>query len=139
MTTFLNPPGVFGPTELVSQAAVADPDQALVLLSGQVAWGDDGAFVGIGDHAAQVAQIVSRLDVILAEIGATRADIVKETIYVVDHRPDLVPFVIGPLREGVSVPPASTYIGVQTLYAPEALVEIDFVISVPRARLRPSR
>lgn len=135
MTRLLSPNVVFGLPDLVSQVGIVDESDALVFLSGQVAWDDDGALTGIGDHGAQVAQIVVRLDALLASIGATRADIVKETIYVVDHSPELVPVILGPLREGVPTPPTSTYIGVQCLYTPDALVEMEFVVCVPRHRL----
>jgi enamine deaminase RidA (YjgF/YER057c/UK114 family) len=135
MTRLLSPNVVFGLPDLISQVGVVNDTDALVFISGQVAWDDAGALVGIGDHGAQVAQIVSRLDALLATIGATRADIVKETIYVVDHSPELVPVILGPLRDGVPVPPTSTYIGVQSLYSPDALVEMEFVVSVPRNRL----
>lgn len=135
MTRLLSPNAVFGPADLISQVAVVDETDALVFVSGQVAWDDEGSLVGIGDHGAQAAQIIARLDVLLATIGATRADIVKETIYVVDHSPELVPAILGPLRDGVPIPPTSTYIGVQSLYSPDALVEMEFVVSVPRDRL----
>ena len=135
MTLLLNPSSVFGLPDLVTQVGVVDSDDALIFLSGQVAWGDDGSLVGPGDHGAQVAQIVRRVDAILAEFGATRAYIVKETIYVVDHSPELVPVILGALREGVPTPPTSTYLGVQCLYTPEALVEIEFVAAVPRAHV----
>jgi enamine deaminase RidA (YjgF/YER057c/UK114 family) len=135
MTRLLSPDVVFGLPELISQLGVVDESDALVFLSGQVAWDDDGALVGLGDHGVQAAQIVTRLDSLLATLGATRADIVKETIYVVDHSPELVPLILGPLRDGVPTPPTSTYLGVQSLYSPDALVEMEFVVSVPRNRL----
>jgi enamine deaminase RidA (YjgF/YER057c/UK114 family) len=138
MNRLLSPNVVFGMPDVISQIAVIDDTGSLAFISGQVAWDDDGALVGIGDHAAQVAQIVSRLDALLETIGATRADIVKETIYVVDHSPELVPVILGPLRDGVPTPPTSTYIGVQCLYSPDALVEMEFVVSVPRNRLTAS-
>ncbi|GAA2224627.1 RidA family protein [Herbiconiux moechotypicola] len=131
MTEFVNPPTVFGLPGLISQLGVVGAGQSLLFVSGQVAWGDDGEFVGVGDHGAQVARIVERVDGLLAAVGATRSDIVKETIYVVGHSPELVPAILGPLRAGVEAPPTSTYLGVQSLYAPEALVEIDFVVALP--------
>lgn len=126
-----DPPGVFGLPGLISQAAVVDGER-LVYLSGQVAWDDEGAFVGVGDHGAQVVQIVRRIDALLSALGTSRASVVKETIYVVDHRPELVPAILGPLRQGVPTPPTSTLVGVAGLYTPEALVEIEVVAVLPR-------
>lgn len=127
--TFANPGDLFALPALISQTATV-ADSTLIYLSGQVAWDDEGAIAGVGDHAVQVSRIVERVDRILADLGTDRNAIVKETIYVVDHSPELVPVILGALRAGVSTPPTSTYIGVQTLYTPEALIEIEFVVAV---------
>lgn len=125
---FDNPGDVFALPDLISQTVTVDSSR-LVLLSGQVAWDDDGAIVG-EDHGTQTIRIVERVDRILAALGTDRTAIVKETVYVVGHRPELVPAILGPLRAGVTTPPTSTYLGVASLFTPEALVEIDFVVAL---------
>lgn len=127
--TFDNPGAVFALPDLISQTVTIDGGRLLVL-SGQVAWDDSGAIVGLGDHGAQTAQIVDRVDRMLAALGTDRSAIVKETVYVVGHRPELVPAILGPLRAGVATPPTSTYLGVQSLYTPDALVEIEFIVAL---------
>lgn len=129
--TRTDPEGVHTAPGLISQAA-APTDAELVFLSGQVAWNADGEIQGIGDYAAQTAQVAANLDTILASLGVTREAIVKETIYVVDWKPDLLPAVIGGLRDGESAPPASTLIGVAALFHPHALIEVEVIVAVPR-------
>ncbi|MFI9010000.1 RidA family protein [Actinosynnema sp. NPDC053489] len=128
MLTRTNPAGLFAAPELISQS-VAVP--GLVFLSGQVAWNADGELVGAGDHAAQAEQVARNIDIALAAAGTDRAHVVKETVYVVDHAPELVPAILGPLRAGVPAPPASTLVGVAALFQPGFLVEVDVVAVVP--------
>jgi enamine deaminase RidA (YjgF/YER057c/UK114 family) len=122
-----NPPTVFSPTPAISQVVTVAGGSRLIHLSGQVAWDEHGNPVGIGDHAAQAAQIARNIDAALASVNASRADIVKETIYVVGYRPDLLAKVFTPLREGSSTAPASTLVPVPGLFAPQYLIEVDVV------------
>ncbi|MFC8083061.1 RidA family protein [Streptomyces sp. NPDC057340] len=87
--------------------------------------------VGLGDHGAQAAQIARNLDAALAAVGATRDDIVDETVYVVGYTPELLPAIFGPLRAGVAKAPASTLVGVSALFAPEFLLEVKVVAALP--------
>ncbi|GAB3360941.1 RidA family protein [Amycolatopsis echigonensis] len=80
---------------------------------------------------AQVRQIAQNLDTALAVVGCGRQDIVKETVYVVDYRPELIPRLFGPLREGAPAAPASTLVGVAALFAPGVLVEVDVIAKMP--------
>jgi enamine deaminase RidA (YjgF/YER057c/UK114 family) len=81
-------------------AALTVPELGLVYTSGQVAWDKDGNLVGKGDYAKQAEQIVRNLDIALASAGATRDDLIKQTIFVVDYRPEIVPLIMGPLHTG---------------------------------------
>ncbi|GEB53359.1 RidA family protein [Streptomyces cacaoi] len=126
-----NPPAVHSPTGMISQVVVTEGER-LVHLSGQVAWDTAGRPVGPGDHGAQSAQIVRNIGAALAAVGATRDDIVKETVYVVDYTPALLPVIFGPLRAGVTRAPASTLVPVPALFAPEYLLEVE-VVAAPSA------
>ncbi|GAA2876974.1 RidA family protein [Streptosporangium fragile] len=128
--TRVNPGGVHALPQLITQVVTAEPHR-IAYVSGQVAWDENGEPVGRGDHAAQIAQIARNLDACLASVGATRADVVKETIYVVDYSPDLLPAIIGALREGVTAPPASTLVAVPALFSPDFLIEVEVVAAVP--------
>jgi 2-iminobutanoate/2-iminopropanoate deaminase len=57
-----------------------------VFTAGQVAWDDKGEIVGIGDVQAQTRQVLSNIASILAEAGATMADVLKCTVYLADIR-----------------------------------------------------
>ncbi|MFF3272621.1 RidA family protein [Streptomyces chrestomyceticus] len=124
----IEPDGVYGLPDLVSQISIPD-GRRLAFLSGQVAWDEEGRVVGEGDHAAQAAQVALRIDRLLDALGAQRQDIVKETIYVVDHEPHLTPSILAALHG--APPPSSTLVGVAKLFAPEFLIEVECVVALP--------
>ncbi|MFC9221644.1 RidA family protein [Streptomyces hygroscopicus] len=127
--TRLNPPGVYHPPGAFTPV-VAVEGVRLVQLSGQVAWDTEGQPVGLGDYAAQAEQIARNLDAALASVGATRDDIIQETVFVVDYTPELLPAIFGPLRAGTVRTPASTLVGVSALFSPDYLVEVQVVAAV---------
>ncbi|MDT3441670.1 MULTISPECIES: RidA family protein [unclassified Pseudofrankia] len=97
----------------------------LVAVSGQVALDENGAVVGVGDPAAQAVQVFANLGRCLAAAGATFADVVKLTFFVVDvaHLP-----AVRAARDAVvdtARPPASTAVQVAALFRPELLLEIE--------------
>lgn len=112
-------PGAFTPVVRVHGAG-------LVFLSGVVAWDEEGRLIG-EDHVTQMRQIARNLDVALTAAGSGREHIIKETVYVVGHSPELLPELFAPLRDGLAIPPASTLVGVSALFAPGVLVEVDVV------------
>ncbi len=126
----IDPPNVHAAPGLIAQV-VALRDHGLAFISGQVSWDASGDIVGVKDYAAQIAQVLHNLDTNLQALGVGRDAIVKETIYVVGWTPELLPIVIGGLRDGGPVP-ASTLIGVASLAHPDALVEVDVVVAIPR-------
>jgi enamine deaminase RidA (YjgF/YER057c/UK114 family) len=103
-----------------------------IYLSGQVSTDEEGRVVGEGDIAAQTTQVMTNIGLALKAAGATYADIVKITTFVVGYKPELRP-IIGKARsaffEGIE-PPASTLVGVTALAAPEWLIEIEAVAVV---------
>ena len=63
-----------------------------------------------------------------------RRDIVMLRVYVVNATGEAFGQAIGPLREMVGdAMPSITTIGVQALYKPEILVEIEMAVRVPEA------
>jgi len=103
-----------------------------IYLSGQVSTDEEGRIVGEGDLAAQTTQVMTNIGLALKSAGASYADIVKITTFVVGYKPELRP-IIGKARsaffEGMD-PPASTLVGVSALAAPEWLIEIEAVAVV---------
>ena len=96
-------------------------------LAGQVAWDKDCNVVGGGDLAAQTRQALANLTAVLAEAGATPANIVRLRTYVVDHTPDKLGVVLGEVGAfyGDATPAPNTFIGVAALALPDFLVEIE--------------
>jgi enamine deaminase RidA (YjgF/YER057c/UK114 family) len=109
-----------------SQVVVAAGARS-VHTAGQVSIDQHGALVGAGDLAAQTAQAMRNVGLALAAAGATYADIVKITTYVVNYKPDqraIISKARAPFFAG-GTPPASTLVGVSALALPEWLIEIE--------------
>jgi enamine deaminase RidA (YjgF/YER057c/UK114 family) len=89
----------------------------------------DGRLVG-GDVVAQARQVFANVGAILEAGGATFADVVKVTVYLVDIEDRTR---INPVREEVfgDVRPASTLVEVSALAIPGAKVEVEAVALVP--------
>ena len=111
-----------------SQVVVASGTRT-VYISGQVSIDEHGALIGAGDLSAQTAQVMRNLGLALAAAGASFADVVKITTYVVDYRPEHRT-IIGKARSpffSATAPPASTLVGVSALALPEWLIEIEAI------------
>lgn len=111
-----------------SQVVVAS-GRRTVHTAGQVSIDEAGALVGGNDLSAQTTQAMRNLGLALAAAGATFADVVKITTYVVDYRPEHR-VIIGKARApffAADARPASTLVGVAALALPEWLVEIEAV------------
>ena len=97
-----------------------------VYMSGQTAPGDT-----LADQSNAVyADIKRRLEA----SGAAPSDVVKMTTYIVDYTPDKIqgafagfPSVFGGLDDKL---PAHTVVGVQALYQPEILLEVELIAEV---------
>jgi enamine deaminase RidA (YjgF/YER057c/UK114 family) len=114
-----------------SQVVVASGTRS-IHTAGQVSIDESGTLVGAGDLAAQTAQAMRNVGLALAAAGATYADIVKITTYVVDYKPEHRT-VIGQARAPFfanGTPPASTLVGVTALALPEWLIEIEAIAIV---------
>ncbi|MET8829913.1 RidA family protein [Streptomyces sp. NPDC004610] len=122
----LNPDTLHRIPDRITQVVVSGP---FAFVSGQVAWDADGSIVGT-THREQTEQISRNLQHILDELGVGAEAVVSETIFVVGHTPELSAVIVPTLRANGAPPPASTYIGVESLYAPEVLVEVNAVISL---------
>jgi enamine deaminase RidA (YjgF/YER057c/UK114 family) len=100
-----------------------------IYTAGQVAIDRKGVLVGAGDLAAQTEQVMRNVGLALEAAGATFADVVKITTYVVGYKPEHRT-IIGKARApffAKGKPPASTLVGVSALAAPEWLVEIEAI------------
>lgn len=126
---FVNPP-TLPPAPGYTQVVISPAGRA-VYISGQVALDASGAIVGTGDFQAQARQVFENLKAALAAGGASFADVVKITIFVLDMAN------LPALREirdeyvNTERPPASTAVQVSRLAREEFLLEIEAVAALP--------
>ncbi|WP_444963789.1 RidA family protein [Nocardiopsis sp. M1B1] len=102
-----------------------------VHVSGQVARRADATPVAPGDLAGQVAQVLRNTAAGLAGAGATFDDVLRLTFYVTAWEPGKIDaFMAGvaEVAEEVGLPtplPPSSLIGVDYLFEPDVLVEVE--------------
>ena len=101
----------------------------LIYVAGQVPTDAEGRTVARGDIVGQTRQVLENIRTVLAEAGATPADVIKITVFSTDIRNrDAINKVRG---EVFKLPyPASTQVGVSALADPDFLVEIEAVAFV---------
>lgn len=90
-----------------------------------------GNVVGGDDVAAQARQVFANMKAVLEAAGATFADILKVTVYLLDVNDRTK---INPVRQEFfgAARPASTLIGVRELAIPGMKVEIEAVVGLRR-------
>jgi enamine deaminase RidA (YjgF/YER057c/UK114 family) len=122
-----NAPGLSPPP---GYAHVAVGRGRVVFTAGGVPLDSEGRLVGEGDHEAQTERVVANLEAQLAAGGASAADVVKTTVYVVADGVPLAHvwdvFRRSPLSEA-----PSTLLGVASLGYTGQLVEIEAVAVLP--------
>ena len=93
--------------------------------------------VAADDLAAQVAQALRNTALGLAGAGATFADVVRLTFYVTRWTPDQIEaFMAGvhAVAEDIGLPmpmPPASLIGVEVLFVPDVLVEVEATAVLP--------
>jgi enamine deaminase RidA (YjgF/YER057c/UK114 family) len=127
---FINPPAL-NPTNGYTHVVAATGGKT-VYVSGQVAVNEKAEVVGKGDFRAQVERTFENLKAALAAAGASFADVVKVTYFVVDLKPEHVAALREVRRKHLDAqnPPASTLLGVSALAVADWLVEIEVVAVV---------
>jgi enamine deaminase RidA (YjgF/YER057c/UK114 family) len=124
---FIQPAGLTRPP-MYSHVAVTRGART-IYISGQVPHDADGNLVGAGDLRAQTVQVYENLKLALAAAGATFADVVKQTTYVVNYQPEHRGIIAEVRLQYVSRerPPTSTLVGVQALAQPGMMVEVEVI------------
>jgi len=115
------------PTEApFTQSVVVRPGSGLLFVSGITSRQADGSLVHEGDMEGQTRQVLENLRDIIAEAGASMADVVKITTFVRDA--DQIPLVSALRRQYFGdPPPASSTVEVSRLYDPRHLIEIEAI------------
>lgn len=99
-----------------------------VYVAGQVALDPNGMLVGPGDIEAQAVQVFENLQRVLRAAGASLQDVVKITTFAThfSYRP-----MINEVRARYGLSQiASTFVVVESLAAPELLVEVEAIAVV---------
>ena len=118
--------GIPAETDFGYAQAVRSGD--LIHVSGQLAFDEAGGFPHPGDFAAQLKRTHANMDRVLAHYGATRRQIVSQTLYVVDLGRHAAATAEANLAYFDGHRPASTVLGVTELTLPGQLLEIAFVV-----------
>ncbi|WP_210636379.1 RidA family protein [Streptomyces sp. GESEQ-13] len=118
--------GIPAETDFGYAQAVRSGD--LIHVSGQLAFDETGGFPYPGDFAAQLELTHANMDRVLAHYGATRRQIVSQTLYVVDLGRHAAATAEANLAYFDGHRPASTVLGVTELTLPGQLLEIAFVV-----------
>ncbi|MER8225976.1 RidA family protein [Streptomyces sp. NPDC094143] len=100
----------------------------LIHVSGQLSFDDAGGFDPEDDIAAQLARTYMNLDKVLAHFGATRDQVVSQTLYVVDLVRNAEVVAEGNRAYFGAHRPVSTALGVTELTFPGQAVEISCVV-----------
>ena len=96
----------------------------LVYVAGTTAVTEDGTVIGIDDPYAQTRFILNKIEKALNDAGATRQDVVRTRIFVVDiERWEEIGRAHGEFF--AQIRPAATMVEVSRLISPELLVEIE--------------
>lgn len=95
-----------------------------IYISGQLAHDAEGNFIGEGDFKAQLDAAFENLDKVLAHFGASRSQVVEDTVMVVGLQENFDELVAAHKAYFGDHRPASTAFGVTALAFPEQLFEI---------------
>jgi enamine deaminase RidA (YjgF/YER057c/UK114 family) len=123
----INPASMAQPT---GYSHVVKKSGTPVYISGQVALDGAGKVVGKGDPAAQAEQIFANLRTVVEAAGGTMADIVKLNTYALDvgYRSVIAEARSRAFPDGQF--PASTFVVISALAAPDFLIEIEAVAMI---------
>jgi len=125
----LNPDTLFPSLPIGFSQAVVTLGGRTVYLSGQTAWDANKQIIGGNDIGQQTRQALRNIQLALEAAGGSVHDLVSLRLYVVKPAPGDIESVGEALREFFSEqnPPASTWIGVNSLAVPEFLIEIEAI------------
>ena len=126
----INPEGLAEPAGYAQ--VVAAQGTKRVYVSGQVGVGPDDQVVG-DDLASQTAQAFENVGIALAAAGAGWDHVVKLTVYIVGFDQAMMADFGAGMGHAMTLgmtPTAATLVGVQALYRPDILVEIEAIAEV---------
>lgn len=132
MISHLQPPGLLDARPFGFSHVSMSSRSTIVHIAGQTAVDDEGRPLGGDDLGHQTRCTLENLGKALTAAGATRADLLALRVYVVGLKLPMFPIMAPHVAAfiGAHDPPPATWIGVQSLLIPTALVEIEAVAAV---------
>ena len=123
----INPKNLYDCTSFGMSQVVVDPDTKLVFISGQVDW--DLEFKVSSDTViGQTKSVLEKLKIALEEANSSIENLLQLRVYIKGdvsaHMESLVPVLVESIGDSY---PAVTGVGVESLAAPDILVEIEAV------------
>ena len=100
--------------------------ERMLFCAGQVSVDDSGNLLHAGDMAKQINQVFNNLETLLQQAGLQLSNIVRLTYYTTDVAAftEEVQVLIDRLEKG-ACKPATTLLGVASLFHPDCVVEIE--------------
>jgi len=116
-----------------SHAALIDLGACkMLILSGQVAFDDQGNLVGAGDYEKQTGQIFNNIKHIVESAGGTMDNLVKLGVYMRDVSQIQKVRAARDRFINTKNPPASTLVEVSKLFRDDVLIEIEATAIIPK-------
>jgi enamine deaminase RidA (YjgF/YER057c/UK114 family) len=130
--SFFNSPSVASPKGYSHAARIDLGTVTMLVISGQVALGNDGIIVGQGDMSRQADQSFKNIKSIVEAAGGNMGQIVKLSFYLTDISQ------IQRVREvrdryiNTVAPPTSTAVQIGKLFRDDLLIEIEATVIIPK-------
>ncbi|ANS74677.1 enamine deaminase RidA [Paenibacillus yonginensis] len=102
----------------------------MLYISGQIALDNEGQLVGEGDLAAQTRQVFENIRLALETEGASFADVIKLTFFMVDISQMASVREVRDQYINLSNPPASSAVEVRRLIREDLLIEVEAIAAV---------
>jgi 2-iminobutanoate/2-iminopropanoate deaminase len=116
-----------------SHAALIDLGTCkMLILSGQVAFDDQGNLVGAGDYEKQTGQIFTNIKHTVESAGGTMDNLVKLGVYMRDVSQIQKVRAARDRFINTKNPPASTLVEVSKLFRDDVLIEIEATAVIPK-------
>jgi enamine deaminase RidA (YjgF/YER057c/UK114 family) len=131
--TYVNPEGACEAQGLYSHLTAVPAGTDLLFVAGQLAVGEHGEVVGIGDFRVQFAQVHKNLGAVLTGMGVGWDDVIQFRTYLV-HSQDIPTFMelraeLFPTLFSTSEFPPNTLLTVDRLVKEDFLFELEAVVA----------
>lgn len=112
------------------QANEVNDARKILFCAGQVSVDEDGNLLHAGDMEKQIDQVFDNLEILLSQAGAELSDVVRISYYTTDVAAftEAGPVLANRLNLG-GCRPATTLLGVASLFHPDCVVEMEATVA----------